>query len=163
MPLPETIRLRPVTPADEPFLFAVYASTREEEMQLVDWTPEQKHAFLQMQFRAQHTYYQQHYAGSTFDVILDNDIPAGRLYVARWPDEIRIIDIALLPPWRRQGIGSSILRTLQAEAAAAGKSLTIHVERMNPALRLYERPGFSVREDKGVYLFLDWRAPEARL
>jgi ribosomal protein S18 acetylase RimI-like enzyme len=159
MPFPETVRLRPITPADEAFLFTLYASTREEELKIVDWTPDQKQAFLQMQFRAQHAHYQQHYAGSAFDVILANDVPAGRLYVARWPDEMRIVDIALLPAWRGQGLGGAILRALQDEAAAAGTSLTIHVERMNPALRLYQRLGFTVREDKGVYLFLDWRAP----
>ena len=27
---------------------------------------------------------------------------------------------------------------------------------MNPALRLYERLGFMLSEDKGVYLFLEW-------
>jgi predicted GNAT family acetyltransferase len=42
-----------------------------------------------------------------------------------------------------------------AEADAAGKRVTIHVERLNPARRLYERLGFSVAEDKGVYLFLE--------
>jgi hypothetical protein len=30
----------------------------------------------------------------------------------------------------------------------------VHVERFNPALRLYERLGFRVAEDKGVYLLL---------
>jgi hypothetical protein len=34
--------------------------------------------------------------------------------------------------------------------------VTIRVERFNPALRLYERLGFSVAEDKGVYLLLEW-------
>ena len=36
--------------------------------------------------------------------------------------------------------------------------MTIHVERFNPALRLYERLGFSVAEDKGVYLLLERRS-----
>jgi GNAT superfamily N-acetyltransferase len=160
MPFPETIHLRPITPDDEAFLFSLYASTREEELRVVDWTPEQKHLFLHQQFRAQHVYYQEHFAGSAFDVILSSDVPAGRLYVARWPTEIRILDISLLPAWRGQGLGGAILQTLQDEAAAAGKPLTIHVERMNPALRLYQRLGFTLREDGGVYLFLDWRAPE---
>ena len=56
-----------------------------------------------------------------------------------------------MPEHRGGGIGTSLLEELAAEADAAGKSLTIHVERMNPALRLYERLGFSVAEDKGVY------------
>ena len=84
--------------------------------------------------------------------------PAGRLYVHRGPSEIRIVDIALLPEHRGGGIGTSLLEELSAEADAAGKSLTIHVERMNPALRLYDRLGFSVAEDKGVYLLLE-RSP----
>jgi GNAT superfamily N-acetyltransferase len=157
IPPRQSVSLRPIAPEDEAFLFALYASTREEELKIVPWTAEQKHAFLQMQFRAQHHHYQEHYTGSTFDVILVDDVAAGRLYVARWTNEMRIIDIALLPAWRGHGIGSGILRSLQDEAAAARKILTIHVERMNPALRLYERLGFALREDKGVYLFLEWR------
>ena len=51
-----------------------------------------------------------------------------------------------------------LLRGLQSEAAAAGKPLRIHVERFNPALRLYERLGFRLVEDHGLYLFLEWRA-----
>ena len=113
LPVPNTLRLRPIAPGDEAFLFALYASTREEELQIVPWTAEQKHAFLQMQFRAQHDHYQQHYGGSSFDVILVGDVPAGRLYVARWAEEMRIIDVALLPAWRGQGIGTGMLRALQ--------------------------------------------------
>jgi hypothetical protein len=33
---------------------------------------------------------------------------------------------------------------------------TIHVERFNPALHLYERLGFRLAEDKGVYYFMKW-------
>ena len=62
------------------------------------------------------------------------------------------MDIALLPEHRGAGIGAQLLRELQEEARSAGKSLTIHVERFNPALRLYERLGFRQVEDKGVYL-----------
>ena len=81
--------------------------------------------------------------------------PAGRLYIHRGPSEIRIVDIALLPEHRGGGVGTQLVRDLLAEADADGKSVTIHVERMNPALRLYERLGFSLGEDKGVYLFLE--------
>ena len=85
---------------------------------------------------------------------------AGRLYVARWSDEIRIVDIALLPDYGNRGIGTTLLRELQSEAAAAGRPLRIHVERFNPALRFYERLGFRQIEDKGVYLFMEWREGE---
>jgi hypothetical protein len=66
------------------------------------------------------------------------------------------VDIALLPPSRHASIGTAILRDLMAEAAVAHKPVRIHVEKFNPALRLYERLGFAPIEDKGVYLFLEW-------
>src|SRR5206468_9595764 len=112
------------------------------ELALVDWDEGQKQAFVQMQFAAQHRYYHEHYADAAFQVILCDGVPAGRLYVARWSAEIGIVDIALLPPYRNRGIGSFLLKELLAEAAQAGKRASIHVERFNPALRLYERLGF---------------------
>jgi ribosomal protein S18 acetylase RimI-like enzyme len=108
-----------------------------------------------MQFDAQRAWYGEHYADASFDVVLVDGEPAGRLYVHRGEREIRIVDIALLPEHRGGGVGTSLLRSLIAEADEAGKSLTIHVERLNPALRLYERLGFALAEDKGVYLFLE--------
>jgi len=121
----------------------------------VPWSAEQKTAFLRQQFEAQDTHYRQHYDGAAFDVIEVGGQPAGRLYVARWPREIRVMDIALLPAHRRRGLGSAILSDLIAEAEATGKVVSIHVERHNPALGLYERLGFRTTADKGVYLFLE--------
>ncbi len=151
----KAITLRPIEPDDEEFLYRVYAGTREVELAQVDWDAGHKEAFLRMQFTAQHQYYQEHYAGAAFQVILADGRPAGRLYVARWPDEIRIVDIALLPEHRNAGIGTALLRDLLAESARAGKPVSIHVERFNPALRLYERLGFTSIADKGVYLLLE--------
>jgi len=62
-----------------------------------------------------------------------------------------------LPDHRGAGIGGAILRSLLAEAAAAGKPVRIHVERLNPARRLYERLGFLPVADKGVYVMMEWR------
>jgi GNAT superfamily N-acetyltransferase len=152
------IALRPIRPDDDAFLLVLYASTREKELAALPWDSGQKTAFLQMQFDAQHAQYQEAYAGAAFDVILVDGQPAGRLYVARKEEEIRIVDIALLPDYCNRGIGTTFLGGLQAEAAAAGKPLRIHVERFNPALRLYERLGFRQIADRGVYLFMEWRA-----
>ena len=77
------ITLRPTRPDDHPFLCALYASTREQELAAVPWDAAQKAAFVRMQFDAQHAHYQEHYAGAAFDVILVDGQPAGRLYVDR--------------------------------------------------------------------------------
>ena len=148
------VELRPVGPGDEELLRRVYASTREQELAVVPWDDPTKDAFLRAQFDAQDRWYREHYAGASYGVVLIDGEPGGRLYVHRGEHEIRIVDIALLPEHRGNGVGTSLLRDVLAEADAAGKRVTIHVERLNPALRVYERLGFSVAEDKGVYLLL---------
>ena len=121
------------------------------------WSDDQKDAFLRQQFAAQHAHYQQHYAGATFDLIRVDGRTCGRLYVARWPTELRLVDIALLPEFRGTGLGARIVGDLLEEAREAGREVTVHVERMNRARGFYERLGFAVKEDKGVYLFLGCR------
>lgn len=148
------VTLRPVRPGDEGFLYEVYASTRQEELARTGWPAEQRALFLRMQFDAQSRYYREHYEEAEFSMILADGRPVGRLYVARWPEEIRIVDIAILPEHRNAGVGSALLDGLISESEVSGKPLSIHVERFNPALRLYERLGFRVGEDKGVYLLM---------
>ena len=149
-----TISLRPIDDSDLPFLLRVYASTREEELAPVPWTRAQTDAFLASQFVLQHQYYQEHYAGAQFEVILADGQPIGRLYLARWAEEHRIIDIAIVPEHRGRGIGSRLLADVIAEADAVGKPVSIHVEMQNPARRLYERLGFLPVDEHGVYVLM---------
>lgn len=155
------VTLRPVEPGDEEFLYQVYASTRREELARTGWDEEQKATFLRMQFDAQSRYYRENYAEAGFSVVLSNGLPAGRLYVAWWPEEIRIMDVALSPEYRGAGIGTKLLEDLISESEASGKPLSIHVERFNPALRLYGRLGFRKAADKGVYFLME-RSPGVR-
>jgi ribosomal protein S18 acetylase RimI-like enzyme len=157
MPAPYT--LRPVLPGDRELLFRVYASTRTEELAVVSWTDAEKDAFLRQQFEAQDAHYRQHYTGVAYLVIEAAGVPAGRLYVARTPREMRIMDIALLPAFRGRGLGTAVVADLMAEAAAAGTVVSIHVERHNPALRLYERLGFHSTAEHGAYLLLERQPP----
>jgi ribosomal protein S18 acetylase RimI-like enzyme len=157
-----TVSLRPVAPEDQEFLLRVYASTRADELAQVPWTDEQKAAFVAHQFGAQSAHYAEHYKGMTSDVILVDGAPAGRLLVARWPKEIRIVDITLLLEFRGGGAGTGLLRALMAEAHDAGKLLSIHVEVHNPAMRLYERLGFRPAADEGVYVRME-RDPQVKI
>lgn len=156
MPADFSLRLRPITPEDVPFLADVYASTRWDELAPTGWSDAEKSVFCRRQFDAQSAHYREHYPGALFQIIEQDGRGIGRLYVARWEREIRIVDISLLPEFRGGGLGTQLLRELQDEARSVSKSLTIHVERFNPALRLYQRLGFEQIEDKGVYLLLQW-------
>lgn len=159
----QPITFRAIDERDLPFLSQVYSSTRREEMQQVGWPAEQIASFLQSQFNAQHAHYQQYYPDASFDLVLLAGEPIGRLYLdVLNDDDIRIIDIALLPQYRGRGIGYTLLRCILDQAANEDKCVSIHVEKFNPALQLYHRLGFTEQEDRGVYLFLKWQQPSAR-
>jgi len=153
-------RLRPITAADELFLCALYGSTRTEELAVVPWSEDQKRAFLEMQFRAQSIHYATHYVGADFQIIEQDGRPIGRLYIARWDDEIRIVDISLLPEHRSRGVGSTFLRQVLEEGRTSNRRVTIHVESFNPAMRLYERLGFRRAGEHGVYYLMEWRTDD---
>jgi ribosomal protein S18 acetylase RimI-like enzyme len=153
-------RLRPASDSDTPMLLAIYTSTRQEEVAQTGWPQGQQDAFLAMQAKAQHEHYLLHYPEAERHLIELSGETAGRLYLSDWEQEIRIVDIALLPAFRGSGLGSQVLAALQARARRAGKPLTIHVETNNPARRLYLRLGFEEQEDKGVYLLMRWQADD---
>jgi ribosomal protein S18 acetylase RimI-like enzyme len=152
----EGVATRVIGPDDEPLLRRVYASTREEELAVVPWNDDQKNAFLQMQFDAQHQFYQDQFPQASFEVVLRGGQPVGRLYVDRRTDEIRIIDIALLPEARGDGIGGALLTEIIAEASAANLPIRIYVERANRALSLYQRLRFSTVGENELYFLMEW-------
>ena len=157
MPARDVIRLRPVNADDTPFLCLVYASTREEELSRVPWTDEQKAAFILHQFHAQKTHYEDAYSNADFQVIEVEGQPAGRLYIYRQDDLIHVIDIALLPAFRHQGIGTMLFRELQDEGRSTNKAVEIYVENFNPAHQWYERMGFEHVDTNGLYHLMKWR------
>lgn len=155
------LALRPVAEEDRPFLLDLYAGTREQELSVTDWTPEQKFAFCAMQYHAQDVYYRENYPGAELSIILAAGERAGRLYIHRRPKEIRLMDIAVAASHRGRGIGTELLGRLIEEATSVCLPLTIHVEQMNPALRLYERLGFKRVGENSVYFLMEYLPPGA--
>lgn len=160
MSLGQGVSLRPAIAADEPLLFAIYSASRAAELEQVPWTSEQQHAFLTQQHQAQSASYRQRHPDGQFSVIeLPDGRGIGRLYRARLDDdEIRVLDIALLPEWCGQGIGSAVLGKILAEADGDGVMVSLHVEVWNPAKRLYERLGFVEAGRNDVHVRME-RAP----
>lgn len=151
-----TVTLRLESDEDEPLLLALYGASREYELSLVPWSAEQKEVFIKAQFAAQKNHYRTHYADAQFNVIMLDNQPVGRFYVFRGKSEIRIVDIALLPAYRRQGIGKPLIEALLNEAQAANKRIRIYVEVFNPALPLFDRLAFKAIENDGINLLLEW-------
>jgi ribosomal protein S18 acetylase RimI-like enzyme len=149
--------LRQALPGDAELLYRIYASTRDEELAVVPWDAATREAFLRMQFAAQDSYYRSTFRSTSYDLIVRGEEVLGRLYVDRAEEAWLVLDLALLPEHRGNGIGTRLLTRVQAEAAAAGKPVRMHVERYNPAQRLYSRLGFKQIADEGVYLLLEWQ------
>jgi ribosomal protein S18 acetylase RimI-like enzyme len=157
--------LRPAAAADYEELVRIYASTREAELAQVTWWDDgQKHAFCRAQYDAQKEEYDARFPGAEYDVIEVGGRTVGRVWVGRAAEEIRLLDIALLPEAQRRGLGAAIVGALIEEARASGKRLRHMVFMLNTgALRFYERLGFRVFEDLGGYLHMEWSAEGANL
>jgi ribosomal protein S18 acetylase RimI-like enzyme len=150
-----SLGLRPAGPGDAEVLYRIYASTREDELAAVPWEAPAKEAFLRMQSAAQERSYHATFPNASYDLIVSDAGTLGRLYVDRSETVWLVIDLALLPDHRGQGIGTRLLTELLADAGAAGRPVQMHVERFNPARRLYDRLGFHQLADQGVYVLLE--------
>jgi ribosomal protein S18 acetylase RimI-like enzyme len=149
------LTLSAITSADEPFLQSVYAATRADEMRLVPWSAQQKEMFLQMQFQAQQEYYLSRYPNASLRVIKFNDESIGRLYIAELADEIRIIDITILPEYRNRGIGTRLVKDILQTSAEKQKPVQIYVENFNQSSQLFAGLGFEPVSEQGVHVL--WR------
>ena len=151
------IGYRPMTDQDLPFVAALFASTRAEEVAATGWPAEMQAAFLDQQHQAQHHHYRLAYPDGEWLIIERGGAAIGRLYVNETGSELSLIDISLLPEARGAGLGSAIMADLLAYAAAREESIELYVEKYNPARRLYQRLGFDEVEDAGVYDKMTWR------
>ena len=153
-----TVELRPVAPGDDQFLLSVYASAREEELAQVEWAEGQKEQFLRWQFDLQRREYDVRFPGAAYHIIVVDQQPAGRIWVGGDAEQVRLLDIALLPEFQNRGVGTGLLRRLIAHAAEQRKALRHMVFVLNNnAERFYERLGFKQIEEFGAYKHMEWR------
>jgi ribosomal protein S18 acetylase RimI-like enzyme len=152
------VTLRAAARADEPFLRALFRTTREPLIRALGWSGARASAFCDMQFDAQASGYRSSYPDAEYLVVLDADArPIGRMTRALTAEGMVLVDIALIPPARGRGIGTSLLRGLQEEAGGTGRALLLSVETTNPARALYRRMGFEVVQEDGMQVRMLWK------
>lgn len=81
-------------------------------------------------------------AGSS--IVLADGQPVGLLRVHRGSRDWAILQVQLLPQYRRVGIGSRLIAEVLDEARGVGARVSLSVLKNNPARALYERLGFTV-------------------
>ncbi|WP_432288564.1 GNAT family N-acetyltransferase (plasmid) [Aminobacter sp. BA135] len=107
------------------------------------WSEGQKQSFLAQQFAAQHHHYIKHYPGAERLVIHHAGRPIGRLYLARWQDEHRIVDVAFVAEACGQGYGTAVL------GDARSTRLLRRQARLDP--RRKEQPGEAALSQAGFH------------
>ena len=144
---------RAATEADDSFLKELFASTRTQEMAFFGADEDQKRAFVSLQF----SILPRSYPKADHRIILAGNVPIGRTIINRGSDELRLVDIALLPDFRNCGIGAMLLQQLLDEGREKQLPVRLQVFKYGDAVRFYERLGFQLIEDDGSHLKMEWR------
>lgn len=153
-----TLILRTERPEDEGLLLSLYASTREEELNLTGWDEATRAAFVRNQFDAMRRGYAESFPHAQFAIVEWNGRAAGRLVLDRLPGEFRIVDMVLLPDCRGRGLGTALVQQVLEEARQKGCVVRLHVFRgPRSASPFYQRLGFSKVAEDGPYDLLEWQ------
>jgi ribosomal protein S18 acetylase RimI-like enzyme len=150
------ITLRNVTAADDSFLRQLYRSTREDELQLLPWSTDQKKAFVEMQYLAQSKSYAAAFPSALHQLVLLSHEPIGRIMTNDTDNKLHLVDISLLARYRNLGVGKHLIKELLNEASRNGKPVVLQVQKTNRARSLYERLGFRISGEQGLYYEMVW-------
>jgi ribosomal protein S18 acetylase RimI-like enzyme len=150
------IHLRPERAEDEALLFVLFCASREAEFAALPQP--QRESLLHFQYQAQSRDYAARFPRSEHFIVEFCGQAAGRLLLNRETNELRVVDIAVVPDMRGQGIASAVLKSLISEAQATGMALRLSVWHANPALALYRRLGFCETARSATHLELAWRS-----
>ena len=161
---PADISLRPAKAGDEPFLKRVHQSARHWEFAplLQSGEAELYHKVMAQQYDAQHRFYFATYDSAQYGIIQWTSTPIGRLYVDYRDDEVRVLDIAILPDYRGRSIGRIVMTGLCLEAAMRRKPVRLCVHYLSRAQRFYQQLGFQQIGVEGPSLVMEWRQSDAQ-
>jgi len=135
---------KPQSQKDDEFLLSLYASTREDELNMTFMDKEQKKVFIKQQFEAKTKDYSSKYKDATFLIIYRKKKPIGRL-IYKVSQVVHLIDIALVKKSRSLGFGKEILNHFIFYSRTHNKHFELNVAVDNiKALKLYQDLGLRV-------------------
>jgi ribosomal protein S18 acetylase RimI-like enzyme len=141
---------------DADLLARLYASTRMD-LHSATADPAFVASLVGMAQRLQAADYLRRFPAADYLVVERGGAACGRIVLDTAPAALRLVDIALLPAARGQGLGRHILRALQRCAADAGVPMTLSARHANPgARRLYESLGFACTASNDGAMQMMW-------
>jgi ribosomal protein S18 acetylase RimI-like enzyme len=159
IPDPPPCTFRPMTSDDEPFVKDLYGITLRRQMPLeaLGLSPEQLAAVLEHQYQSMMLHYNSNYPWAEISIVVRNGVDAGRLIIIEFEDEVRLGDLMILPEHQNNGICTYIMRKYLAKGIETNRKIRLHVEKPNPAVRLYEREKFVIIEDLSSHWLMEYR------
>ena len=107
------------------FLFSLYEQEHGARQISADMNPAQQQQALTNGFARDHILKIRHYPTAGFGIILKRGYPVGQITVWRATDQIRILDLSVLPDWIDRGIPEILTHLLQTEADSLGIPLIL--------------------------------------
>jgi GNAT superfamily N-acetyltransferase len=143
---------------DQEFIDTLYRSTREDLLML-PMDP----VFIDNLIRSQQQIHalgvQQNYPNAQTIILEYQRQALGRMVFEHAADDIRLIDIAVLPSAQRQGRARYMLLYLQQMAGTRQASLSLRVVKNNLKARsLYLSAGFQIVDEDEISEQMRWRA-----
>jgi len=156
--LPDGIILRPETPQDKAFLFALFHSTAWDDLAPMPLDDTTKEALVRMQFASQTQTYRAQFPHARFDIVEWHGAPIGRIVVDDGEAMGCIVDFALMPDSRSKGLGTAILAAAMQRFVRLQRPVRCKVLINNaPSLRMCQRVGFRQIEVIPPFLQLEWQ------
>ena len=150
--------LRPERPEDQIFRFQLFCDSRGPEWSRVALPRPVFNQIMDHQFDAQTRTYAQRFPAARFDIAELDGRRIGRIVVNRPGDHVHIIDQAVIPERRGQGLGTAMMRFLMDEATVLNQPVRLKLASDNdPSWKLYDRLGFRQVAEHNAYIEMEWR------
>lgn len=155
----ENLKLRKETCSDTDFLRLLYRVSRDYELSQVDVPESWLVPFLDQQYELQQAHYEKCFPRARKEIIEYKGTPIGKVYTDKTDEDggrLRLIDITIVRPWRGRGIGQHIIQAIQEEAKHVPLPVSLHVQKLNPAIELYKKTGFKVEKHTEQHVLMKW-------
>lgn len=149
---------RTMTDADVTFVRRLLLQVVADELGAAAWPEALREPLLEMQYRARKQGRQTDFPDVDQEILLLDGECAGWSVVARSDGEVRLVDVAVLPEFRRRGIATEFIRRLMDEAGRSGRCVRLSVGVANAAIQLCLGLGFRRTDGDGVRDLMEWSA-----
>jgi len=101
--------------------------------------------------------FKQQWILSQVRILVDNGTDVGWMQGEMLGDGLFLKQLFVDGPCQNQGIGTQVMHQLIADAERSGDPVLLHVVKINPALRLYQRLGFRIigEDDRKFFMKRD--------